>query len=98
MLNLLKQFLGLEEPTTTEPTQEGSNLIEMRALQAENRELREIIKKQRSLLQELSEQNMELGRDRRRYADTVATQKRLIDVYESQAGQEAQHGRYLPMV
>ena len=86
MLNLLKQFLGLEEPTTTEPTQEGSNLIEMRALQAENRELREIIKKQRSLLQELSEQNMELGRDRRRYADTVATQKRLIDVYESQAG------------
>ena len=76
MLNLLKQFLGLEEPTT----------IEMRALQSENRELKEIIRKQRALLQELSEENMELGRDRRRYADTVATQQRLIDAYESQVG------------
>ena len=76
MLNLLKQFLGLEEPTT----------IEMRALQSENRELKEIIRKQCALLQELSEENMELGRDRRRYADTVATQQRLIDAYESQVG------------
>lgn len=63
-----------------------NNLIEVRALQAENRELKEIIKKQRALLQELSEENMELGRDRRRYADTVATQRRLIDVYENQVG------------
>lgn len=86
MMNLLKQFLGLEEPTTIEPAQEGSNLIEMRALQAENRELKEVIRKQRALLQELSEENMELGRERRYYADTVATQQRLIDVYESQVG------------
>ena len=86
MLNLLKQFLGLEEPTTTEPTQEGSNLIEMRALQAENRELKEVIRQKNALLRELSEENMELGRDRRRYADTVVTQQRLIDVYESMVG------------
>lgn len=86
MLNLLKQFLGLEEPTTIEPTQEGSNLIEMRALQAENRELKEVIRQKNALLRELSEENMELGRDRRRYADTIATQQRLIDVYESQVG------------
>ena len=87
MLNLLKQFLGLEEPTKTiDPTQEGSNLIEMRALQAENLELKEVIRQKNALLRELSEENMELGRDRRRYADTVATQQRLIEVYESQAG------------
>lgn len=85
MLNKLKQFFGLDELELIEP-KATNGLIELRTLQAENRELREIIKKQRSLLQELSEQNMELGRDRRRYADTVATQKRLIDVYESQAG------------
>ena len=94
---MLKQFFGLDELEPIEPTA-TNGLIELRTLQAENRELREIIKKQRALLQELSEQNMELGRDRRRYADTVATQKRLIDVYESHAGQEAQHGPYLSMV
>ncbi|CQR23796.1 hypothetical protein BN1356_00164 [Streptococcus varani] len=86
MLDKLKSFLGLDEYEVAGPQEPANNLIEVRALQAENRELREIIKKQRSLLQELSEQNMELGRERRRYADTVATQKRLIDVYESQAG------------
>lgn len=86
MLDKLKSFLGLDEYEVAGPQEPANNLIEVRALQAENRELKEIIKKQRSLLQELSEQNMELGRDRRRYADTVATQKRLIDVYESQAG------------
>lgn len=85
MLNKLKQFFGLDELEPIEPTT-TNGLIELRTIQAENRELREIIKKQRSLLQEFSEQNMELGRDRRRYADTVATQKRIIDVYESHAG------------
>nr|WP_207776439.1 hypothetical protein [Streptococcus agalactiae] len=79
-------FLGFDEVETTETISLDNTLIEVRALQAENRELKEIIRKQRALLQELSEENMELGRDRRRYADTVATQKRLIDVYESQAG------------
>ncbi|MGT2829006.1 hypothetical protein AB6M97_10425 [Streptococcus hillyeri] len=86
MLDKLKSFFGLDEFETTQPPVQVNNLIEVKALKDENRELREIIKKQRALLQELSEENMELGRDRRRYADTVATQKRLIDVYESQAG------------
>ncbi|HEN0419917.1 TPA: hypothetical protein U3S00_002003 [Streptococcus agalactiae] len=86
MLNKLMNFLGFDEVETTETMSLDNTLIEVRALQAENRELKEIIRKQRALLQELSEENMELGRDRRRYADTVATQKRLIDVYESQAG------------
>ncbi|WP_224212071.1 hypothetical protein [Streptococcus agalactiae] len=86
MLNKLMNFLGFDEVETTETISLDNTLIEVRALQAENRELKEVIRKQRALLQELSEENMELGRDRRRYADTVATQKRLIDVYESQAG------------
>ena len=98
MLNKLKHFLGLDELEIVEPISSNSSLIEIKALQAENRKLKEIIKQKNALLQELSEQNMELGRDRRHYADTVATQKRLIDVYESQAGQEVQYGRYLPMV
>lgn len=84
MLDKLKSFLGLDEVEATQAP--VNNLIDIKELQAENRELKEIIRKQRALLQELSEQNMDLGRDRRRYADTVATQKRLIDVYESQAG------------
>lgn len=83
MIDKLKSFLGLDEYEITEPQEPANNLIEIKMLQAENRELKEIIRKQRSLLQELSEENMELGRDRQRYADTVATQKRLIDVYES---------------
>uniref|UniRef100_UPI003F68BFCB hypothetical protein n=1 Tax=Streptococcus pluranimalium TaxID=82348 RepID=UPI003F68BFCB len=89
MIDKLKSFLGLDEFETAQPPVQAvqvNNLIEVKALKSENRELREIIKKQRSLLQELSEQNIELGRDRRRYADTVATQRRLIDVYEKQVG------------
>ena len=42
--------------------------------------------KQTDLLKELSEENMELGRSRRQYADTVAMQQRLIDVYQDMAG------------
>lgn len=86
MLDKLKIFFGFDEWEATDSKNTTNNLIEVRALQAENRELKEIIKKQRALLQELSEENMELGRDRRRYADTVATQRRLIDVYENQVG------------
>ncbi len=83
MLTKLKQFLGLEEPKATET---APVLIDLRALQAENRELKEVIRQKNALLRELSEENMELGRDRRRYADTVVTQQRLIDVYESMVG------------
>ncbi|HEO3605695.1 TPA: hypothetical protein VAV15_001641 [Streptococcus agalactiae] len=83
MLNKLMNFLGFDEVETTETMSLENTLIEVRALQAENRELKEVIRKQRALLQELSEENPELGRDRRHYADTAATQKRLIAVYES---------------
>ncbi|HEN0570697.1 TPA: hypothetical protein VBA41_001332 [Streptococcus agalactiae] len=83
MLNKLMNFLGFDEVETTETMSLENTLIEVRALQAENRELKEVIRKQRALLQELSEENTELGRDRRHYADTAATQKRLIAVYES---------------
>ncbi|HEP4476121.1 hypothetical protein PCY65_01240 [Streptococcus sp. SS6] len=86
MLTKLKQFLGLEEPKTTESAPMGGTLIDLRALQAENRELKEVIRQKNALLRELSEENMELGRDRRRYADTLATQQRLIDVYENMVG------------
>ncbi|HEO2548547.1 TPA: hypothetical protein VAP70_001543 [Streptococcus agalactiae] len=83
MLNKLMNFLGFDEVETTETMSLDNTLIEVRALQAENRELKEVIRKQRALLQELSEENTNLGRDRRYYADTAATQKRLIAVYES---------------
>ncbi|HEN9841254.1 TPA: hypothetical protein U9K03_001471 [Streptococcus agalactiae] len=83
MLNKLMNFLGFDGVETTETMSLDNTLIEVRALQAENRELKEVIRKQRALLQELSEENTELGRDRRHYADTAATQKRLIAVYES---------------
>lgn len=83
MLNKLMKFFGFDEYEAPETMPLDNTLIEVRSLQTENRELKEVIRKQRALLQELSEENIELGRDRRRYADTVATQKRLIDVYES---------------
>ncbi|HGC8663950.1 TPA: hypothetical protein ACG4IN_001577 [Streptococcus agalactiae] len=83
MLNKLMNFLGFDEVETTETMSLDNTLIEVRALQAENRELKEVIRKQRALLQELSEENTNLGRDRRHYADTAVTQKRLIAVYES---------------
>lgn len=86
MLNKLMNFLGFDEVETTETISLDNTLIEVRALQAENRELKEVIRQKNAILRELSEENIELGRDRRRYADTVATQKRLIDAYESMVG------------
>lgn len=90
MWNKFKEFLGLDEILVDEPIQEpkkeNSNLIDVRTLQAENKQLKAIIKQQNDLLQELSEENMELGRSRRQYADTVAMQQRLIDVYQDMAG------------
>ncbi|HER8963775.1 TPA: hypothetical protein ACIKG2_000861 [Streptococcus pyogenes] len=86
MLEKLKRYFGLDGFGGDGQSTSSSNLIELRALQVENRELKEVIRQKNALLRELSEENMELGRDRRRYADTVATQQRLIDVYESQVG------------
>lgn len=82
MLVKLKEFFGLGDGQS----KSNSNLIDVRILQAENKWLKAIIKQQNDLLQELFEENMDLGRSRRQYADTVAMQQRLINVYQDMAG------------
>lgn len=86
MLAKLKEFFGLDDLWGDGQSKSNSNLIDVRTLQAENKQLKAIIKKQNDLLKELSEENMELGRSRRQYADTVAMQQRLIDVHQDMAG------------
>ena len=86
MLAKLKEFFGLDDLWGDDQSKSNSNLIDVRILQAENKQLKAIIKQQNDLLKELSEENMELGRSRRQYADTVAMQQRLIDVYQDMAG------------
>ena len=86
MLAKLKEFFGLDDLWGDGQSKANSNLIDVRTLQAENKQLKTIIKQQNDLLKELSEENMELGRSRRQYADTVAMQQRLIDVYQDMAG------------
>lgn len=86
MLDKLKEFFGLDDLWGDGQSKSNSNLIDVRTLQAENKQLKAIIKQQNDLLQELSEENMELGRSRRQYADTVAMQQRLIDVYQDMVG------------
>jgi hypothetical protein len=86
MLAKLKEFFGLDDLWGDGQSKSNSNLIDVRTLQAENKQLKAIIKQQNDLLQELSEENMELGRSRRQYADTVAMQQRLIDVYQDMVG------------
>ena len=86
MLAKLKEFFGLDDLLDDGQSKSNSNLIDVRTLQAENKQLKAIIKQQNDLLKELSEENMELGRSRRQYADTVAMQQRLIDVYQDMAG------------
>lgn len=86
MLDKLKEFFGLDDIWGDGQSKSNSNLIDVRTLQAENKQLKAIIKQQNDLLKELSEENMELGRSCRQYADTVAMQQRLIDVYQDMAG------------
>lgn len=86
MLAKLKEFFGLDDLWGDGQSKSNSNLIDVRTLQAENKQLKAIIKQQNDLLKELSEENIELGRSRRQYADTVAMQQRLIDVYQDMAG------------
>lgn len=86
MLAKLKEFFGLDDLWGDGQSKSNSNLIDVRTLQTENKRLKAIIKQQNDLLKELSEENMELGRSRRQYADTVAMQQRLIDVYQDMAG------------
>ena len=82
MLAKLKEFFGLDDLWGDGQSKSNSNLIDVRTLQIENKRLEAIIKQQNALLQELSEENMELGRSRRQYAETVAMQQRLLDVYQ----------------
>lgn len=86
MLDKLKEFFGLDDLWGDGQSKSNSNLIDVRTLQAENKQLKAIIKQQNALLKELSEENMEIGRSRRQYADTVAMQQRLIDVYQDMEG------------
>ena len=86
MLAKLKELFGLDDLWGDGQSKSNSNLIDVRTLQTENKQLKAIIKQQNDLLKELSEENMELGRSRRQYADTVAMQQRLIDVYQDMAG------------
>ena len=86
MWSKFKEILGLDDLWGDGQSKSNSNLIEVRTLQTENKWLKAIIKQQNDLLKELSEENMELGRSRRQYADTVAMQQRLIDVYQDMAG------------
>lgn len=86
MWSKFKEILGLDDLWGDGQSKSNSNLIDVRTLQAENKWLKAIIKQQNDLLQELFEENMDLGRSRRQYADTVAMQQRLINVYQEKAG------------
>lgn len=86
MLAKLKEFFGLDDLWGDGQSKSNSNLIDVRTLQTENKRLKDIIKQQNDLLQELFNENMEIGRSRRQYADTIAMQQRLIDVYQDMAG------------
>ena len=86
MWSKFKEILGLDDLWGDGQSKSNSNLIDVRTLQAENKRLKAIIKQQNDLLQELFEENMDLGRSRRQYADTVAMQQRLINVYQEKAG------------
>ncbi|HEM5425725.1 hypothetical protein HO956_03400 [Streptococcus suis] len=81
MLEKLKRYSGLDELTKVEPTQTDSTLIELKALKAENRRLKGLIDQKNAILQELSQENMAIGRDRQQMADIIARQQRLIDAY-----------------
>lgn len=86
MWSKFKEIFGLDDLWGDGRSKSSNNLITIRNLQAENRQLKAIIKQQNDLLQELSEENMELGRSRRQYADTAVIQQRLLDVYQDMVG------------
>lgn len=81
MLEKLKRFFELDELAKAEPTKTDSALIELKALKTENRRLKGLIDKKNAILQELSQENMAIGRDRQQMADIIARQQRLIDAY-----------------
>ncbi|MDW8691190.1 hypothetical protein Q7W12_01140 [Streptococcus suis] len=81
MLDKLKRYFGLDELAKDEPTKTDSALIELKSLKAENRRLKGLIDQKNAILQELSQENMAIGRDRQQMADIIARQQRLIDAY-----------------
>lgn len=89
MWNILKEFLGLDEiladEPIQEPKQENSKLIDVRALQIENQLLKQEIKIKNELLNELSQDNMALGRQCQGYAEKVYDRQKLINVYQEMA-------------
>ena len=85
MLAKLKEFFGLDDLWGDGQSKSNSNLIDVRTLQAENKQLKAIIKQQNDLLKELSEDNMALGRQCQGYAEKVYDQQKLINVYQEMA-------------
>lgn len=85
MLAKLKEFFGLDDLWGDGQSKSNSNLIEVRALQIENQLLREEIKLKNELLNELSQDNMALGRQCQGYAEKVYDQQKLINVYQEMA-------------
>ena len=89
MFDKLKEFLGLDEILADEPIQEPkqdkSNLIDVRALQIENQLLKQEIKLKNELLNELSQDNMSLGRKCQGASEKIFEQQKLIKVYQEMA-------------
>lgn len=89
MWNKLKDFFGLDEILADEPIQEqkqeNSKLIDVRALQIENQLLKQEIKLKNELLNELSQDNMALGRQCQGYSEKIFDQQKLINVYQEMA-------------
>ena len=89
MWNKFKEFLGLDEiladEPIQEPKQEETNLVSMRALQIENQLLKQEITLKNELLNELSQDNMALGRQCQGYSEKIFEQQKLIKVYQEMA-------------
>nr|DAI29203.1 MAG TPA: hypothetical protein [Caudoviricetes sp.] len=83
MLEKIKNLFSLDYFNEDEPVQHSGTLIDIRTLQGQVRELQEVVRKQNAIMRDLSEDNIRLGYECKRYADTVAVQQRLIDVYEN---------------
>ena len=83
MLEKIKKLFNLDYFNEDEPVQHSGTLIDISTLQAQVRDLQKVVRKQNAIMRELSEENIRLGYECQRYADTVAVQQRLIDAYEN---------------
>lgn len=87
MLENLKQklmdFIGLNDFEDNDKKEDV--LVDMKQLQSENRKLKAMLKEQDKILQDLSEDNIKLGRHCRQLTDKAVAQERLLDVYRLQA-------------